>query len=142
MISRNSSPPISLYLSVLLFNLPLNPPFCLKNASLLYLRTRTHHWPRISELLMLPILKEHLATPRRRGVTLRRTRGYCTLPLLVRCIVAPPRCCKGLRHSVECFAATYLRLLHHFSFYSLLRSFLLLVSFFFYSYITVPYKTL
>ena len=107
-----------------------------KNASPLYPRIRAHHWPRIPRFLILPILKENLATPRLRGATLRRTRGYWTPPSLVRYSVGPPRCCEGLRHSVESFAAAYPRLLIHFLilffasglFFYYLASFFILIS--------------
>ena len=100
-----------------------SPIFCLKNASILYLGTRAHCWPRIPGHLMLLILKENLATSRRKGLTPRRTRGYWILSSLVCCSVGPPRCCEGLRRSVECFAAAYSRLLLSFSFSSLLQVF-------------------
>ena len=61
--------------------------------------------------------------PQRRGPTPRLTQGYWTPSPLVRCCIGLPRYYEGLRHSVECFAAAYPRLLLSFSFYSLLQVF-------------------
>ena len=112
---------------------PIPPPLASK-MPLFYISGRgwAYHWPRIPGHLMLQILKENLTTPRRRGLTPWRTQGYWIPSSLVCYSVGPPRSCEGLRHSMECFAAPYLRPLLSFSFSSLLRVFPLryLASFF------------
>ena len=126
MISRNPSPPISLYLSILVFNLPPNPPFCLENASLLYLGIRAHQWPINSMFLTLPSEKEDLAMPRRRRLR-RCVSKALKSASLVRYSIGPPRCCEVLRHNVECLVAAHPRLLLHFSLSSLLWVFLSII---------------